>query len=69
MENNEENKILKPEKIYELKSYHEQMDEFQKNLVTRAINQAGGNKTKASRELGIHVTHLYKIIKQLKIEV
>ena len=44
-------------------------EDFQKNLVTSAINKAGGNKTKAARELGIHVTHLYKIIKQLKIEI
>ncbi|MBI2340496.1 MAG: sigma-54-dependent Fis family transcriptional regulator [Deltaproteobacteria bacterium] len=54
------------EKILRRGGYHQQMEEFQRRLVKRAIHQAGGNKARAARTLGIHVTHLYKMMKQLE---
>lgn len=58
----------KLEALHSDKGYHEQMGEFQKNLIKKALSVAEGNKAQAARNLGIHVTHLYKILKQTDLQ-
>ncbi len=56
------------EKIFEQGDFYNQMDELKKQVIQRAIQRAGGNKSQAARELGLHQVSLYKMVKQLSIE-
>lgn len=49
-----------------IENYHERMNAFQKFTIEEAIKKASGNKSQAARSLGIHKTHLYKMIRQLE---
>ena len=42
--------------------------ELERLLISRALERAGGNKTGAARELGIHRQHLYAKLKELGLE-
>jgi transcriptional regulator with GAF, ATPase, and Fis domain len=46
-------------------SFHQQMKFYQSKIIQRAIDKNKGNKTQAARQLGLHVTHLHKKLKQL----
>jgi DNA-binding NtrC family response regulator len=53
--------------ILQLADYHQQMAAFQRVVIQRALKSAAGNKTHAAQKLGIHATHLYKILKQMEM--
>lgn len=50
-------------------SYQQSMDAFSQTLIRHALQQAKGNKTKASEFLKMHRTHLGKLIKQKNIQL
>lgn len=49
-------------------SYHEAVDASRRELIKRALDQAQGNRAAAAKALGLHRTHLMKLIKSLGIE-
>ncbi len=50
------------------RSYHEGMEATRRELVVRALAQAQGNRAAAAKALGLHRTHLMKLIKSLGID-
>jgi two-component system, NtrC family, response regulator AtoC len=48
-------------------SYHEAVDVFRRELIVKALNQTQGNHAAAARLLGLHRTHLFRLIKALRI--
>jgi DNA-binding NtrC family response regulator len=48
-------------------SYHEAINLYRRELVVRALDSAGGNRAAAAKALGLHRTHLMKLIKALGI--
>jgi DNA-binding NtrC family response regulator len=48
--------------------YHEAMDAHKRELVLRALAETQGNRAAAAKALGLHRTHLLKLIKSLGIE-
>ena len=44
--------------------YHEAVVAFRRDLLTRTLRQANGNKTRAARALGVGRTYLVKLLKQ-----
>ncbi|TKS57727.1 MAG: Fis family transcriptional regulator [Nitrospira sp.] len=46
--------------------YHESMDQHSRYLITRAIERADGNQTKAAESLRLQRTYLARLIKQQK---
>jgi transcriptional regulator with PAS, ATPase and Fis domain len=53
---------------HESLSYHEAMEASRRELILRALAQAQGNRAAAAKTLGLHRTHLLKLIKSLRIE-
>jgi len=49
-------------------SYHEAMEATRRELIVRALAQAQGNRAAAAKALGLHRTHLMKLIKSLGID-
>jgi len=49
-------------------SYHEAMEAHKRELVLRALEQTQGNRAAAAKALGLHRTHLLKLIRSLGIE-
>jgi DNA-binding NtrC family response regulator len=49
-------------------SYHEAVDRARRELVRKALADAQGNRTEAAKILGLHKTHLFRLMKSLKIE-
>ncbi|MGH7771581.1 MAG: sigma-54-dependent transcriptional regulator [Candidatus Binatia bacterium] len=49
-------------------SYHEAMDASRRELILRALAQTQGNRVAAAKALGLHRTHLLKLIKSLRIK-
>jgi DNA-binding NtrC family response regulator len=49
-------------------SYQEAMDASRRELIMRALSQAGGNRAAAAKALGLDRTHLMRLIKSLRIE-
>jgi len=47
---------------------HEGLREAKKQLIERAIEQAGGNYTEAAGILGVHPNHLFRLIKTLNLK-
>lgn len=47
--------------------YHQAVNEFKKQLVIRAIDEAGGNITKAATALDLHPNNLHRLIRNLNI--
>jgi two-component system, NtrC family, response regulator AtoC len=48
-------------------SYHEAINAYRRELLVRALATAQGNRAAAAKALGLHRTHLMKLIKALKI--
>jgi DNA-binding NtrC family response regulator len=44
---------------FQERSLAEQMDEFEKNILTEAIDRFKGNKTKTAKSLGISLRNFY----------
>jgi DNA-binding NtrC family response regulator len=48
-------------------SYHEAINAYRRELLVRALATAQGNRAAAAKALGLHRTHLMKLMKALKI--
>jgi DNA-binding NtrC family response regulator len=48
-------------------SYHDAVNAYRRELLVRALAAAQGNRAAAAKALGLHRTHLIKLIKALKI--
>ncbi len=57
-----------PKSLSDSFSYREALAVARKEVITRALTQARGNQAAAARALGIHKTHLLKLIKALRID-
>jgi DNA-binding NtrC family response regulator len=51
----------------ESQSYHEALNQHRRHLIVTALNQAHGNRAAAAKALGVHRTHLMKLMKALQI--
>jgi len=49
-------------------SYHEAIDAARREMIHKALAQAEGNRTEAAKLLGLHKTHLFRLMKSLKID-
>ena len=49
-------------------SYHEAIDAARRDTVKKALLQAQGNRTEAAKLLGMHKTHLFRLMKALGID-
>jgi len=49
-------------------SYHAAMDASRRELIVEALARAGGNRAAAAKALGLHRTHLMRLIKTLGID-
>jgi DNA-binding NtrC family response regulator len=49
-------------------SYHEEIDAARRQMIQKALTQAEGNRTEAAKILGLHKTHLFRLMKSLKID-
>jgi transcriptional regulator with GAF, ATPase, and Fis domain len=47
-------------------SYHAQLAEAKRRIVTEALNASGGNYTEAARRLGVHVTYIHRLMRAFK---
>ncbi len=48
--------------------YHDTVKESKKDLIIRAVREAGGNYTEAARALGIHPNYLHRLIRNLDLK-
>jgi len=49
-------------------SYHEAIEAYRRELIIQALTHAQGNRAAAAKALGLHRTHLMKLIKSLNID-
>jgi Nif-specific regulatory protein len=49
-------------------TYHEAVEAYRREVIVRALGQTQGNRVAAAKALGLHRTHLLKLIKSLGIE-
>jgi len=49
-------------------SYHEAIEAYRHELIIQALAHAQGNRATAAKALGLHRTHLMKLIKSLRID-
>jgi DNA-binding NtrC family response regulator len=49
-------------------SYHEAIDAARREMIRKALARAEGNRTEAAKLLGLHKTHLFRLMKSLKID-
>jgi DNA-binding NtrC family response regulator len=49
-------------------SYHDAIDATRREMIQKALAQAEGNRTEAAKLLGLHKTHLFRLMKSLKID-
>jgi len=48
-------------------SYHEEIDSYRRQVITAALAEARGNRAAAAKALGLHRTHLLKLMRALQI--
>lgn len=48
-------------------SYHDAVNSYRRELIVRALASAQGNRAAAAKSLGLHRTHLMKLLKALRI--
>ena len=48
-------------------SYHDAINSYRRELIVRALADAQGNRAAAAKALGLHRTHLMKLLKALRI--
>jgi transcriptional regulator with PAS, ATPase and Fis domain len=48
-------------------SYHDAINAYRRELIVRALADAQGNRAAAAKALGLHRTHLMKLLKALAI--
>jgi Nif-specific regulatory protein len=62
-----------PETIFErvsdqrLKTYREKSREAKREIITKTLQQTGGNYTEAAKLLGMHANNLHRLVRTLKI--
>jgi DNA-binding NtrC family response regulator len=49
-------------------SYHQAIDAARREFIGKALAEAQGNRAEAARLLGLHKTHLFRLLKALKID-
>jgi DNA-binding NtrC family response regulator len=47
--------------------YHDAVNRYRRELIVRALDAAAGNRAAAAKALGLHRTHLMKLLKALRI--
>jgi DNA-binding NtrC family response regulator len=52
-----------------LPGFHGAVSEFKRRLIEATLTQAGGNRTRAARELGLQRTYLLRLIREFEIRV
>ncbi len=52
----------------ELRPFHDAVRDFKRDYLERAVDQAGGNRAEAARQLGLQRTYLYRLEKQLGLK-
>ncbi len=48
--------------------FHEQVEQVRKQIIVEALDQAGGNQTRAAEALGLQRTYLARLIRQMGIQ-
>ena len=48
--------------------YHEAVAEAKKQVILRAVEQAGGNYTEAAKLLGVHPNYLHRLIRNMNLK-
>jgi DNA-binding NtrC family response regulator len=48
--------------------YHATVKDSKKEMILKAMQQAGGNYTEAAKLLGIHPTYLHRLIRNLNLK-
>jgi transcriptional regulator with GAF, ATPase, and Fis domain len=51
-----------------ISGYHETIAEAKKQVITRAVDQAGGNYTEAAKLLGVHPNYLHRLIRNMNLK-
>jgi DNA-binding NtrC family response regulator len=49
-------------------SYHQAMEAHRRELIVKALSETQGNRAAAAKALGLHRTHLMKLLKSLRID-
>jgi DNA-binding NtrC family response regulator len=49
--------------------YHGAVSDFKRRLIEATLTQAGGNRTRAARALGLQRTYLLRLIREFEIRV
>jgi DNA-binding NtrC family response regulator len=49
-------------------SYHETVAEVKKQLILKAVEQAGGNYTEAAKLLRVHPNYLHRLIRNMNLK-
>ncbi|HET8563945.1 MAG TPA: sigma-54 dependent transcriptional regulator, partial [Candidatus Binatia bacterium] len=57
-----------PETLAGVTSYHEAINTYRRELILQALARAQGNRAAAAKALGLHRTHLLKVMKALQID-
>ena len=63
-------RILESAKDAKLPSakYYEAVKQAKRELILKAIDQAGGNYTEAAKHLGVHPNNLHRLIRSLDLK-
>jgi transcriptional regulator with GAF, ATPase, and Fis domain len=48
-------------------SFHDAINSYRRELIVRALANSQGNRANAAKALGMHRTHLMKLLKALQI--
>jgi DNA-binding NtrC family response regulator len=48
-------------------NYHEAVTEAKRQLILKAIEQAGGNYTEAAKLLGVHPNYLHRLVRNMNL--
>jgi transcriptional regulator with GAF, ATPase, and Fis domain len=48
--------------------FHDAVKQTKKDLIVRAVEEAGGNYNAAARRLGLHPNYLHRLIKNLELK-
>jgi Nif-specific regulatory protein len=51
-----------------ISGYHETIAEAKKQVIMRAVDQAGGNYTEAAKLLGVHPNYLHRLIRNMNLK-
>ncbi|HEY3130633.1 MAG TPA: sigma 54-interacting transcriptional regulator [Acidobacteriota bacterium] len=59
---------IEPSAGASITKYHEAILEAKKQLIIRAVEQAGGNYTEAAKLLGVHPNYLHRLIRNMNLK-